>query len=240
MEFRTNTNLKPFLGCLLKIILGLILIQILRALIMGGLWYCLKPGDNLALFQALNGISFIIVGGILLIWFKPSLKDLGMDWTDINLRKKILYLLGGLLLITLIIIPFTFGFEKDVIVMGIVFGLVVPAFEELLFRGYIWNKIERYMDNDPNLNPSSKLRSRWGLVTLLTVTMLFGVWHMGYVDVFLINPMINHENFSLSTMLLAKVGLGLFLGTILGFIRLKTGKVYASFLFHGFWNVFAP
>ena len=33
---------------------------------------------------------------------------------------------------------------------------------------------------------------------------------------------------------------GLVLGAIVGFIRLKTEKVYGSFLFHGFWNTFAP
>ncbi len=239
MKFlHSDKHFKPFLFHILKILLALLIIQILRAICMLGLWYALKPGENLALFQALNGISFIIVGVLLLLWFRPSLKELSLDWDDISLRTRIMYILGGLILVTLILLPILLGFELDVIVMGFVFGIIVPAFEELLFRGYIWNKIEGY--NNINSDPNSLFVRKSGLITLITVTLLFGIWHLGYVDVFLINPRISHENFSLTTMLTAKVGLGLFLGLILGYVRLKTRKVYASFLLHGFWNTFAP
>lgn len=236
MKLSLESKLKPFNYFLMKIILALLFIQIIRAVIMGLLWYTVKPGNNIVLFQALNGISFIIVGLILLWWFKPSLKDLSMDWWDINFKKRIFYGLSGIVLLVLIILPLFLGFEQDIIVMGLVFGFIVPAFEELLFRGYIWNKIENFNEDNPN----KFFKSINGLLTLITVTLLFALWHVGYVDVFIINPMIKQGNISLTTMLMAKVGLGLFLGTILGIIRLKTGKVYASFLFHGFWNVFAP
>lgn len=52
---------KPFLKLLGKIIVILIVIQLLRAFVMDGLWYVVKPGENIILFQILNGISFLIV-----------------------------------------------------------------------------------------------------------------------------------------------------------------------------------
>lgn len=234
MKFSSKTNYRGFWVFILKILVALIVIQLIRAAIMDGLWYAVKPGDNLAIFQALNGISFIIVGLILLMIFRPSLKDLSLDWQDIRLRTKILYVVAGLILVTLIILPIFLKLDQDLIVMGFVFGLIVPAFEELLFRGYIWNKIE----NHPEMNENSLLIKRRGLCTLVVVTLLFGVWHLGYIDVFLIHPKINPDG--LTTLLISKFSIGIILGTIVGFIRLKTGKVYGSFLFHAFWNVFAP
>jgi len=75
-----------------------------------------------------------------------------------------------------------------------------------------------------------------GLITWFIITMLFGFWHLEYIDVFLIHP----KEFALMSLLTEKIMFGLVLDTIVGFIRLKTKKVYGSFLFHGFWNTFAP
>lgn len=122
--------------------------------------------------------------------------------------------------------PYTFSWEIYVLLMGIIFGLIVPAFEEFMFRGYIWNKIE---------NSSEMVNS--GILTWITVTLLFSIWHLGYLDVFLIHPM-GHGN--LNMILVSKMGIGIVLGSIVGYLRLKTGKTYASYIFHGLWNVFAP
>ena len=46
--------------------------------------------------------------------------------------------------------------------------IVTPVFEELLFRGYIWNQL------------SGILRSKWA--TYLTTTILFALWHLAYID----------------------------------------------------------
>ncbi|MDP3065829.1 MAG: CPBP family glutamic-type intramembrane protease [Methanobacteriaceae archaeon] len=41
-------------------------------------------------------------------------------------------------------------------------------------------------------------------------------------------------------LLVSKLMIGLVLGLVAGYARLKTGKTYASFILHGLWNVFAP
>lgn len=75
-----------------------------------------------------------------------------------------------------------------------------------------------------------------GVITWIIITLIFAFWHLGYVDVFLIHP----KEFQLMPILIGKIMVGLILGAIVGFIRLKTNKVYGSFLFHGLWNTFAP
>lgn len=226
MEISKNSyDYKPLLKLLGKIIIILIVIQLLRAFVMDSLWYVVKPCENLILFQILNGISFLIVGILLLVLFRPSLKDLSLNLDNVKKRTTIIYFTGMIALPIFIVLPVTLGAEIDVIVMGFVFGLIVPAFEELLFRGYLWNMVQN----------SLKTKNS-GLITWITITILFGFWHLGYIDVFLIHP----KEFALMPFLIGKIEIGLVLGAIVGFIRLKTNKVYGSFLFHGFWNVFAP
>ena len=223
--YNSSYDYKPFLKLLGKIIIILLVIQLLRAFVMDGLWYVIKPGENIVLFQILNGISFLIVGVLLLAVFRPSLKDLSLSLEDVRKRTKIIYLAGMIALPIFIVLPVALGAELDVILLSFIFGLIVPAFEELLFRGYLWNNMQNSLKGEHS-----------GLVTWITITILFGLWHIGYIDVFLIHP----KEFALVPLLIGKIEVGLILGAIVGFIRLKTNKVYGSFLFHGFWNIFAP
>jgi membrane protease YdiL (CAAX protease family) len=222
---RIKEEYKPFIKILAKIIIILIIIQLFRASVMYLLWYFVKPGQDIVIFQILNGLSFLIVGILLLVLIRPSLNDLGLKLDDVRKRSKIIYLLGVIILLILVFLPYTFAYELDVLILGIVFGLITPAFEELLFRGYLWNMTE-----------NSIKTKKSGLVTWVTITLLFGFWHLGYLDVFLIHP----KEFDLMPLLMGKIMVGLVLGAIVGLIRLKTKKVYGSFLFHGFWNTFAP
>lgn len=75
MNIKINKeDYKPFIGILSKVILILVTIQLFRASAMYGLWYVVKPGPDIILFQILNGLSFLIVGIVLLTLIKPSLK----------------------------------------------------------------------------------------------------------------------------------------------------------------------
>jgi membrane protease YdiL (CAAX protease family) len=74
-------------------------------------------------------------------------------------------------------------------------------------------------------------------LTLGTVTLLFMIWHLGYLDVLILHPLATNN---IPGIMISKMGIGLVLGLIVGYLRLKTGKTYLSILFHGLWNVFAP
>jgi len=228
LENSLGRSKRGYMGkSILWIILALLIIQLLRATLMLSLWWWVKPGDNIILFQILNGLSMGLVGIGLLIYFKPTLKELSLNWDDMKTRSRWMYSLLGALLLFLTFSPF-FLFSTEMGIMGVIFGLMVPAFEELLFRGYLWNNVQNKLDKC-GIEKS-------GLWTLIIITALFSLWHMGYVDVFLIHPL----QADLAMMILSKLMIGLVLGGIVGLIRLKTGKVYGSFLFHGFWNTFAP
>lgn len=224
--FHSPSHQQKYLKLVLKILLALLLIQLLRMAVFGGLWIAVHPGDNITLFQFINGLDLIIVGLILLFYFKPSLDELGLKWDDIRRRTRLFYVVGALILVVLIIIPYTFGWELQILILGLVFGIVTPMFEELLFRGYIWGKISQ---SGGMINPD--------VLTLITVTLLFMLWHIGYLDVLILHP---RAPTNLTMIIISKVGVGMILGLIVGYIRLKTGKTYGSLLFHCFWNIFAP
>ncbi|WP_321423522.1 type II CAAX prenyl endopeptidase Rce1 family protein [uncultured Methanobacterium sp.] len=139
--FHSISDRNNFLKLVLRIILVLVIIQALRAVIFCGLWTVVQPGTNIVLFQLLNGSAYIIMGIILLLYFKPSLKNLGLNWDDIHLKTRIFYSLGLTLLVIMAVSPYTFEWEIHVLIIGLIFGIITPVFEELLFRGYIWGKI---------------------------------------------------------------------------------------------------
>jgi len=109
------------------------------------------------------------------------------------------------------------NFTTDFVsVMNIVYGsIVTPVYEELLFRGYIWNKFKKVMDGKARIYA-------WNVV-------LFAIWHIGYM----VPNMIYGDWFAVIT----KVAAGAVYGAILGFIRIKTGNCWSTILAHGVLNL---
>lgn len=98
-------------------------------------------------------------------------------------------------------------------------GIVTPVFEELLFRGFIWNRLKRHIQKE------------WKV--FLVVTALFGLWHIGYaVGITL------WQGGDLMHCIIMKVLWGTMYGLFLGAIRLKTKNCYLGILAHGVLNVF--
>lgn len=97
--------------------------------------------------------------------------------------------------------------------------IVTPIFEEVLFRGYIWNKLNGIWEN------------KWA--TYLTTSILFGLWHLAYID----SIAFRVEDGLLSVMVW-KVVTGLCFGIVLGAVRMKTKNCYTAILLHGVMNLF--
>jgi len=97
--------------------------------------------------------------------------------------------------------------------------VITPVFEELIFRRYIWNKLNGAFDKER-------------MVYIIT-TALFGVWHLGYID-----SVAFRVETDLSTVMMWMVVTGLVYGTILGALRLKVKNCYAAMLLHGVMNIF--
>ncbi len=112
---------------------------------------------------------------------------------------------------------YTGGWEAVVLLF---YGSVVtPLFEELLFRGYIWNKLSIVYKNEY-------------MVYIISV-LLFALWHIGYIDAIAFRT-----DTGLINVMFWKVAVGFFYGTALGALRLKTKNSYSTMLLHGVMNIF--
>jgi len=101
-------------------------------------------------------------------------------------------------------------------VMNIVYGSIfTPVYEELLFRGYIWNRFKDVTGSETGIYV-------WNIV-------LFAIWHIGYM----VPNIISGNWFAVIT----KVAAGAVYGAILGFIRIKTRNCWSTILVHGVLNL---
>lgn len=109
---------------------------------------------------------------------------------------------------------FTGGYQA---IMLLLYGsIVTPVFEELIFRGYVWNRLETVLSKE--------------ILVFIWSVILFTVWHIGYMI-----PQIVAGNI---TAIVLKLAAGLGYGTVLGIVRLKTKNCYATLLLHGVLNIF--
>lgn len=102
----------------------------------------------------------------------------------------------------------------------LVYGsIVTPVFEELVFRGYVWNRLNIILSKE------------WK--TYIVSTMLFALWHFGYISsiAFRVNEGLLH-------VMMWKVIVGFCFGIVLGIVRLKTKNCYSTILLHGVLNIF--
>ena len=102
-------------------------------------------------------------------------------------------------------------------IMILIYGsIVTPIYEELLFRGIIWNMFEESTSNNVTIFV-------WNVV-------LFTIWHIGYVV-----PNILSGNWN---AVILKLAAGLGYGVVLSLLRLKTKYCYATVFAHGVLNLF--
>ena len=98
-------------------------------------------------------------------------------------------------------------------------SIVTPIFEELIFRGYIWNELNQIFT------------SEWK--TYIITTILFALWHLGYISSIAFRVEDNLLN-----VMIWKVITGLCFGIVLGAVRLKTKNCYSTMILHGVMNLF--
>ena len=98
-------------------------------------------------------------------------------------------------------------------------SFITPVFEELLFRGVIWNRLNKCFSKE------------WH--TYLIVTLLFALWHIGYaIGIYLWN------DGNLFNAIVMKALMGAFYGLIMGAVRYKAKNCYLGILVHGVLNAF--
>ena len=98
-------------------------------------------------------------------------------------------------------------------------SIVTPIFEELIFRGYIWNELNQIFT------------SEWK--TYIVTTIFFALWHLGYIS-----SIAFRVEYDLLNVMIWKIVTGLCFGIVLGAVRLKTKNCYSTMILHGVMNLF--
>jgi len=97
-------------------------------------------------------------------------------------------------------------------------SVVVPVYEELVFRGLVWNRL-------------AAVFRPWSVYVWSVV--LFGVWHLGYWD-----SLAYRVEIGLMPIMAWKALTGVAYGLVLGALRWRTGNCYSTMLLHGVLNLF--
>ncbi|MDV3425976.1 MAG: CPBP family intramembrane metalloprotease [Bacillota bacterium] len=119
---------------------------------------------------------------------------------------------------------FNAGLSYEVIIPIILSTIATPIFEELIFRGYVWNEFKHYHTNE--------------FTVYIITTLLFAIWHLGYADsIWLKMTLMGYTTGFLFAMFM-KVITGLCFGIIIGLVRYKLKNCYATMLLHSFMNIF--
>lgn len=115
-------------------------------------------------------------------------------------------------------------------------ALATPLFEETLFRGYLWARLEPALGTAPD---GGSPRGSWRLV--LACSLLFGLWHLGYADAVawrIAQPDMAGGT-GLAAVMAGKVLFGAVVGVVFGTLRMRWGTCLPSGILHGIWNTLA-
>jgi len=160
--------------------------------------------------------AMIILSGLFIVFAKKQKVTLSVFPHIFNKY----YIIGTVIAVILLVATPSNYFDGLQAIILLFYGSVItPIFEELIFRGYAWNKL------------NTVIKKEWG--TYLITTIIFGLWHLGGFE-----GIAFRVETGLANIMLWKVVTGLTYGVVLGALRLKTKNSYSTILLHGVMNIF--
>lgn len=217
--------MKTYLQQIGRFLLLLIAIQIGRSLIITGLWRILQPAADSPIWAAMDMVAFGVIGISLLLLYRPSRTQLGLDWKAAPRWELAAYI--GLGILTLVLVLSTYFLQADLFIININSAIVIPIFEELLFRGWGWGRLRRV-----------SFFKASGFANWLIISFLFSLWHLGYIDIYLLKVAPANPDMDWGVFFAMKLMTTLIIGLIVGFPRWRTGRVYGSLILHSLINLF--
>ena len=217
--------MKPYLQKIGRFLVLLLTIQFARALIITGLWRFLHPAPDSPIWAYLDIFAFGLIGIGLLLWFRPTREQLALDWKAAPRGEMIAY--AGLGLLTLGLVLSAHFLQPSLFVGNLNSAIVIPIFEEFLFRGWGWGQLER----------SASFKAS-GFANWLVISLLFGIWHFGYLDIYLLKVAPANPNMDGGVFFVMEFLTTMVIGLIVGLSRWRTGRVYGSLILHSLINVF--
>ena len=163
----------------------------------------------------------IIIICISIVIIKKKKININIFPEKFNIKYKVFTILVLLFFIVTPII--TMNYELYNILSLVYNAIITVIFEEIIFRGFIFKEIS-LMKND--------------LTAYIISTILFGVWHLGYIDTIIWRTSLFSLDANIANIMFWKVITGMIIGIVLGFFRYKNKNVYSSMLVHTFINTF--
>lgn len=170
-------------------------------------------------------LSFIVIGAVLFLIAKPNKESLSLNFNKTKKAGGVAYTLSTLAVLFIAAQSFAFeGFSYASITRSLLSVIIIPVFEELLFRGYIWSFLKKYLKNE--------------LTVFIAVTVLFAIWHLGYIDDILYRTSEAGIKINIFNEMFYKIITVAVLGAVIGFVKMKAKNTYAGILVHIIINVF--
>lgn len=220
---KSRANYKEYI---IDVILILFVVQLARIITK----YILLKQLNFNLLNLIitTAISFALLSILLILILKnneifnpTNLKIVNM----FNNKNKQIRILFGIIVILTFMITQYFEDTYNIYNFGrlILLIIIIPIFEELLFREYLWNYLSNHIKNV--------------MVVFISITMLYTFYQIGYIDI--ISQYISITNKSgytidivTSSMIKAFV-----LGSILGVVKIRLKDTYICMLLHALFSI---
>jgi uncharacterized protein len=173
-------------------------------------------------FRIIGTIVQLVILLLFLFIKSPSVNEIGLSWKNINPKYKIYYIIG-IAFIPLLIISGCFFMSFFAFTMNLRFGIMAALFEEIIFRGYIWHRLQDKKFDDITL--------------IFTTAIFFGLFHLTYYYEIGYATSFFKDAPSLSSILRQKVMANLGYGLFLGFFRYKSKNLYLPLVIHSIGNI---
>lgn len=207
---------------MLDCFLVLVVLQIARIIIKNILLSVLNFTDinlNIA-----NIISIMIVGISVFMFLRGSslFNPAGYRLTQMANKyenKKIRIILFSIMLVGLaltILLKTDYVFTE--ILMMCLATIAIPVYEELLFRQYLWNYVNGFVENQ---------KTTWIVISIISVLFILGYWDIISQNL----QVISSDKFAIDVVT-SKMGLGILIAVATGFMKYKYKDIYLCIFVH--------
>ncbi|UUC43103.1 CPBP family glutamic-type intramembrane protease [Clostridioides difficile] len=219
--------------CIIDSILLMLIVQLLRMI----LNYVLLSQFEFTLenFNIINLISFTLVGLSLILFLKDNslynkvrnrkiTEAFEENKNSILIEKCKLILFVVVLSLAIIATYCTKGYVFFNVTMMTLSVFIVPIFEELFFREYIWNYLSNFI--------KSKIK------IICITSILSGIYNIGYIDI-IRNYIALYNNSSYTfEVIISKIIIGTVFGIVLGLVRYRFRDVRFCILLRSLFAIF--
>lgn len=213
-------NSNETLYTMIKIILLLITLQMSRIILKQAVF----------IFFDYSKFNDILISMIIMIFFtlfiiyKSKREEISLDvfsYMKSKESKSYYILVTGCILLLIFSSPvFSTSLSMEKLITLIYSIVVIPIYEEIVFRSYIWNVLKKENKDE--------------LKIYLITTVLFSLYQIGYMDTIIMRSGFN----DMIVGIFIKCSLMLSYGVFIGFFKYKIKNSYSCMLVHSFINIF--